>query len=420
VADETLERNVGAPANGVAPSTATRIEQGKLPFGAKVARVALVLLLLIGAALALPPGGRAVYRAGMLLPSVITSTQPAPLVVSGGDVRRRQVEISSANGPVYLDVYEPLDAPPPIPGARAGILVIAGVGDNRKEPANVNISIALARAGFVVMQVTTAALIDYTLTPDDTDAIVQATLKLQSWPGVGADRIGILGISAGDALACLAAADLRLHGKLAFLTLFGGYYDATSLLRDVGRRALEVDGQLAPWRPQDVPIYTLAHSVAGTLPPIDAARIRSALGLFGSALGENGQPLDSATLAQMSQGAVAAYHLLYGDQPDQVEANIAALPPASHDLLRALSPSSVVDSLDARIYLMHDTSDQYVPFTESRDFDAALTRLGRWHEFVELGGFQHVEVRSGATWSELAGDGAHLFSILYQLLLIAS
>jgi dipeptidyl aminopeptidase/acylaminoacyl peptidase len=114
------------------------------------------------------------------------------------------------------------------------------------------------------------------------------------------------------------------------------------------------------------------------------------------------------------------YHLLYGDQPDQVEANIAALPPASHDLLRALSPSSVVDSLDARIYLMHDTSDQYVPFTESRDFDAALTRLGRSHEFVELGGFQHVEVRNGATPGELVGDGAHLFAILYQLLLIAS
>ena len=196
------------------------------------------------------------------------------------------------------------------------------------------------------MQATTPALIDYTLTPDDTDAIVQATLKLQSWPGVGSDRIGILGISAGDALGCLAAADPRLQGKLAFLTLFGGYYDATSLLRDVGRRALEVDGKLVPWRPQDVPIYTLAHSVAVTLPPNDAARIRLALGLFGSALGANGQPLDSATLAEMSPGAVAAYHLLYGDQPDQVEANIAALPPTSHDLLRALSPSSVVDSLD--------------------------------------------------------------------------
>jgi acetyl esterase/lipase len=420
VADETVETKTEAPAAGAAPATPARKQQGKLPFGAKAARGALVLLALLGAAVALLPGWRAVYRAGMLLPAVITSAQPAPLVVSGGDVRHSQVAITSANGPTYLDVYEPVDAVPPVPGARAGILVIAGVGDNRKEPALINIATALARAGFVVMQATTPALIDYTLTPKDTDAIVQATLKLQSWPGVGSDRIGIFGISAGGALACLAAADPRLRGKLAFLTLFGGYYDATSLLRDVGRRALEVDGQLTPWHPQDVPIYTLAQSVAVTLPPDDAARMRSALGLSGSALGENGQPLDSATLAAMSPGAVAAYHLLYGDQPNQVEANIAALSPASHDLLRALSPSSVVDSLDTRIYLMHDTSDEFVPFTESRDFDAALSQLGRSHEFVELGSFQHVEVRSGATPGELIGDGARLFAILYQLLLIAS
>jgi acetyl esterase/lipase len=420
VADETPEQKADTPASGNTPAASDRKKQGKLPFGAKVARVALVLLALLGAAVALPPGGRAVYRAGMLLPAVITNTQTAPLVVSGGDVRHRQAEISSANGPAYLDVYEPVDAVPPVPGARAGILVIAGVGDNRKEAALINIATALARAGFVVMQVTTPALIDYTLTPKDTDAIVQATRKLQSWPGVGSDRVGIFGISAGGALACLAAADPRLYGKLAFLTLFGGYFDATSLLRDVGRRALEVDGALVPWHPQDVPIYTLAHSVAVTLPPNDAARIRSALGISGSALGENGRPLDSATLAEMSPGAVAAYHLLYGDQPDQVEANIAALPPASHDLLRALSPSSVVDLLDTRIYLMHDTGDEFVPFTESRDFDAALTRLGLSHEFVELGSFQHVEVRSGATPGELISDGAHLFAILYQLLLLAS
>jgi acetyl esterase/lipase len=420
VDDERLERKAEASASDDASAKPARKAERNLSFGAKAARGALVLVALLGAAVALLPGGRAVYRAGMLLPAVITSAQPAPLVVSGGDVRHKQIEISSANGPTYLDVYESVDAVPAVPGARAGILVIAGVGDNRKEPALVNISTALARAGFVVMQTTTPALIDYTLTPDDTDAIVQATLKLKSWPGVGSERIGIFGISAGGALACLAAADPRLHGKLAFLTLFGGYYDATSLLRDVGRRALEVDGQLTPWHPQDVPIYTLAHSVARSLPPDDAASIRSALGISGSALGENGRPLDSATLGKMSPGAVAAYHLLYGDQPDQVEANIAALPPASHDLLRALSPSSVVDSLDTRIYLMHDTSDEFVPFTESRDFAAALTRLGRSHEFVELGSFQHVEVRSGATLGELISDGAQLFAILYQLLLTAS
>ena len=74
------EQSANPSAGGGAASTApARKEQGKLPFGAKVARGALVLLLLVGAAIALLPGGRAVYRAGMLLPSVIISAQPGLL-----------------------------------------------------------------------------------------------------------------------------------------------------------------------------------------------------------------------------------------------------------------------------------------------------------------------------------------------------
>jgi len=122
----------------------------------------------------------------------------------------------------------------------------------------------------------------------------------------------------------------------------------------------------------------------------------------------------------MSPGAVAAYHLLMGDQPQRVQANLDALPPATHELLRALSPSSVVDAITTPIYLLHDAGDEFVPFTESRDFDAALTRLHRPHQYVELTIFAHVEVKSGQGLAAIAGDGAHLFSLLYQLLLIAS
>ena len=51
------------------------------------------------------------------------------------------------------------------------------------------------------------------------------------------DRVGILGISAGGSLAVIAAADPRIQHRVGFITLFGGYYDATTLLRDFGRRA---------------------------------------------------------------------------------------------------------------------------------------------------------------------------------------
>jgi len=127
-------------------------------------------------------------------------------------------------------------------------------------------------------------------------------------------------------------------------------------------------------------------------------------------------PLSDDQVAQLTPSTQAAYHLLAGDQPDQAAANVAALSPEMHTLLAALSPSSVVQDINAPIYLLHDRSDIFVPFTESRDFNAALDRLGKPHQFVEFSIFQHVEVKSGLGLGPLLGDGLRLYRVVYSLL----
>jgi pimeloyl-ACP methyl ester carboxylesterase len=195
--------------------------------------------------------------------------------------------------------------------------------------------------------------------------------------------------------------------------LFGGYYDATSLLRDFGRRALDVDGALQPWTPNPVPVEALAKTIAPTLPAGDGK-------LLVGALSEHGQPLTAAHLASLSPAALAAYHLLAGDDPAHVDANIAALSPAMRRDLVALSPSAVLNDIHAPIYLLHDRNDTYVPFTESRAFAAALVKANHPHDFVELNIFAHVEVKYGLSVGPLVGDGMRLFGILTELLEHAS
>jgi len=318
--------------------------------------------------------------------------------------------VPSLNGPVYLDVYALTTSAPPIPGAREGLVVIPGVGDNRTDPQLINFSQSFARAGLVVMDMTTPTLLKWDMSAKDSDAVVQAFKTLSHWPGVGANRIGIIGFSAGDVLACFAAADPRIRDQVAFILLFGGYFNATTLLRDVGRRALTVDGRMQPWQPQYVPIQVLANVIVPVLPPSEGTRLVNALAPGGIAL-------TPADLAQLSPDTVAVYHLLAGDEPARVDANIAALSPIIHSVLNELSPSRVIDQIQAPIYLLHDRSDQYVPFTESRDFAAALTRNHQPHDFAEFGIFQHVEVKAGVNLGQLAGDSISLFRILNAVLL---
>ncbi|HLL80045.1 MAG TPA: hypothetical protein VKT25_11125, partial [Ktedonobacteraceae bacterium] len=124
-------------------------------------------------------------------------------------------------------------------------------------------------------------------------------------------------------------------------------------------------------------------------------------------------------LATFSTDTLAVYHLLRGDEPGRVDANIAALSPPMHALLDALSPSRVIGQIRAPIYLLHDRSDQFVPFTETRDFAAALARMHHPYNFAELGIFQHVEVKSGLNISQVLGDGASLLRFLDKVLLVS-
>ncbi len=375
-----------------------------------LARALLALLFAIGFFLSVIPWGRATIRTLFLLPEFLSASQPGLLTLAEEPIRHTRTTVPSLNGTVYLDVYAPTAPPPPIPGAREGLVVIPGAGDERAEPQLINFSQALARAGLVVMDMTTPTLLNWDLSAQDSDAVVQAFKALARWPGVGANRIGIVGFSAGDALACFAAADPRIRDQVAFILLFGGYFNWTTLLHDVGRRALTVDGRVQPWQPQYVPIQVLANVIAHMLPPSEGPRLVNALA-------PGGTPLTPDDLAQLSPDTVASYHLLAGDAPEQVDANIAALSPAIHSLLDGLSPSRVIDEIHTPIYLLHDRSDQYVPFTESRDFAAALTRLHHSHDLVELGVFQHTDVKAGANLGQLVGDAISLFRILNAVLL---
>lgn len=397
-----------------AAATGVRGLARRRAFGTWLARACLALILLVGLLTSATSFGRAAARGVLLLWPVLSASQPAVYDAIGEGVRHTQLTITANSGPVYLDVYAPTQPAPLVPRARGAMLFIPGVGDNRTIEQLVNLDEALARNGVVVMNMTTPTLINYDLSPSDSDAVVRAFQRLAAWPSVDPRRVSIVGFSGGAPLACLAAVDPRIRDQVAYILDFGGYFDVTNVLRDFGRRAILVDGKLQRWVPTAVPIEVMANVLAHRLPEPDADELRAAFAF------ENAVPLTAEERAALSPEGQAAYDLLSGDAPDRVEANIATLTAAGGDLLRALSPSSVVGQIRAPVYLLHDRADTSLPFTEARDFAAALARLHHKHDYVELTIFDHTQVRSGLPVPEVLHDGSELARLLYEMLLVAS
>jgi dienelactone hydrolase len=380
-----------------------------------VARAMLFCLLVAGCFISLTAWGRSLTRSALLLPALMDATEPAPLVVAGDAVRFRRMTISSQNGPVFLDIYEPAGTPPLIPGGREAIIDVVGVGDNRNVPQLVNLSRSLAREGVVVVNVGTPALFRYQVSARDGEAVVQAFQFLEHWPGVDPRRIGMIAFSAGATLACVGAADPRIRDRVAFVAILGGYFDVTSLLRTLGERAQNVNGHIQPWQPIPTPLYTLTSTVSSLLTPTENQLLQQAF-----PANTIGPPLTAQQQARLSPSAAAFYHLLEGDEPDNVAHNLAALSPAMQTLLMQLSPMSVVKQIRAPIHLLHDRNDPSIPFSQSQEFAATLARLHHPYDFAAYSIFYHVEVESNLNLSQWLSDGSKLFQAINSILLVGS
>jgi acetyl esterase/lipase len=379
------------------------------------ARALLICLLVVGCFMSIAPWGRSLTRSALLLPALLAASEPAPLVVAGDAVRFRRMTVSSPDGPVFLDIYEPAEAVPLVPGGREAIIDVVGVGDNRNVPQLVNLSKALAHEGVVVVNVGTPALFRYQVSARDGEAVVRAFQLLEHWPGVDPRRIGIIAFSAGATLACAGAADPRIRDQVAFLAILGGYFDVTSLLRTFGRRAQNINGHEQPWQPIPTPLYTLASTVSTLLTPTEQQ-------LLLVAFPENNiaPPLTAQEQAQLSPPADAFYHLLEGDEPGNIEHNLEALSPQMKALLIQLSPMSFIGEIRAPIHLLHDRNDPSIPFSQALEFAAALDRIHHPYDMAAYSIFYHVEVESNLSLGQWLSDGSKLFRTLNSILLVGS
>ena len=370
----------------------------------------LVLTVIIGAAIAWKPS-RVAVQTLLLVPSLVDAG-PQPLGLFAPAPQRESLPYRSdpAAKADLADLWMPA-------GASAqhrvgGMVLVLGVNNvGRNYPAVVRFADAMARSGVAVLVPDSAALLAGSMSPGETDGVVDAFRLLATRPEVDPRRVGLVGLSVGGSLALLAAGDPRISGQVRWVNAFGAYADAGEYLAEVASQEMTVDGRTVPWNSSGLTRQIFGRLVQNLVPDAaDRAAVGAAIKAF---IGTGRVPtLDAALAAGLSSPqARAIYALLTAGSLDRARALVAALPASVSDLLDALSPIHHLQPIRADVFLMYDTADSYVPYVQSVELAAALMPLGRLARASDFRLFDHVEPKG----VDLVGAAPELWKLLWHV-----
>ena len=367
------------------------------------------LMTLVVLVIVFTPQGQAAFRAALFIPQILSGVPIKPQEWFTPDPTREQIRYPLANGEGEADLYLPGDG-----GRHSAVVFFQGVvPGGRYDSRIVALGEGLARSGMVVMIPWSTTQVDQRIDPDDVDVLVRAFQYLQTLDSVDPDRVGMGGICVGASLATVAAQDERVRDYVKFVNSFAGYFDAADLAKAIGSRSRYGDGYVAPWEPDRLTARVFRyHLIEGVTKAADRELL--------TRLFEGVEPEAADDFSSLAPDAQAVYRLLKGVPPEEVDAVMAGLSPKTTEFFRAISPSTGIDNLKARMLIMHDRADRLVPSEESRRLaDALGDDAGTY--YTEFSLFQsQIRVHVGESESigplEYVREAFKLYMHMYNIL----
>jgi pimeloyl-ACP methyl ester carboxylesterase len=247
-------------------------------------------------------------------------------------------------------------------------------------------------------------LAKFRLSGHEIDEVTAAIAELRR----RSDRVAVAGFSFGAGPALIAAAK---HDGLAWVGSFGGYADLTNVIVFLTTGVHRWDGRRHTGPVEEYNRWKLLALLA---PLVQDERDRERLLLIASRRLAN--PFDdvNAILAALGRDGRIVMSLVESRQEDVTMTLLGRLSPATRAALDRLSVAAAVPKLRTRLWLVHGTADDSIPFTESlRLANAAGSRA----RAVILESFHHTGPAS--TWTRLhrrVTDAAALFRLVDEIL----
>ncbi|MBI2334505.1 hypothetical protein HYU96_01770 [Candidatus Daviesbacteria bacterium] len=280
-----------------------------------------------------------------------------PLGLLTGRPIHQKVELNSSSGKIVGDLFIPIT---PL-NQNPSIILAMGIKTSEKDkPILLHFGQTLARLGYMTFWPRLEVLDKGESLPEEAETFIEAFKYLEERSA----RISFVGFSVGSSTAFIAASNPEIADKVHSLVFFGGYFDLFDYLMALSSKMI-VNGEKVPWEP-----------------------VQDAIDHTGGLLGLAGIKLEEFKSGNLDYGQESKYQ----------------------SLLR-FSPSQKIKDFKGKIFILHDKSDSYVPYTESIKLFKALPKnqIAAYH-ISDL--FEHVQPNRPINIFELV----KLYGFLYKVL----
>lgn len=287
---------------------------------------------------------------------------------------RQGLEITSPNGKIVGDLFLPVE-----PGKKPAVILAMGVKTNGKDkPLLWHFGDTMARLGYVVFWPRLELLDRGESLPEEPETFLESFKYLEGNPStslrVDKSRITFVGFSVGSSTSFVAASNPEISDKVHALVFFGGQFDIFEYFKNLASKTYQINGQMVKWEVAD-----------------DARNHAKGL-------------LEVKEATQTAK--------IFEESDVEIIKNIIEAAPTEKEKegLKRYSPKEYVGKFKARIFILHDKSDMYVPYVESVKLHQALSKeqIGAYH-ISDL--FEHVQPNRPIKIGELL----KLYGFLYKV-----
>jgi pimeloyl-ACP methyl ester carboxylesterase len=306
-------------------------------------------------------------------------------------VKTQELELPITRGSVRARLYMPGGvAHPP------GMVLVHGIHHlGIDEPRFVNFARAVAGNGFAVLTPQVTALADYTVDGSSIATIGESPAWLQQRVGTG--PVTVIGVSFAGGLSLLAASDSTYAPHIRALLLIGAYDDLGRVSRFLTSSQAELpDGRKIPYVALDYGAGVFVYSHLDEF--FAASDLRVAHDALRDWLWE--QPENAkALLPRLSTAGQETMKILLDRQIERLRPKLLAAIDADSSQLAAVSPQGRLANLHVPVFILHGSTDDVIPYTESLWLEKEIPRP-YLKEILITPEFSHVDPGKTATWRD--------------------